>query len=92
MVDENRFVALGGDSDAVAERLEDGWTDALTVADAIRLAVSALAGPDRSLTGDDVEVAVLERIGTRRCFRRFTDPEVDAVLAGGPPPEPATED
>jgi proteasome alpha subunit len=91
VVDENRYVALGGDADAVAERLGAGWTDELTVTDALRLAVGALAGPDRTLTGDDLEVDVLERAGGRRCFRRFGDAEVDAVLGGAATPEPATE-
>jgi len=91
VVDERRYVALGGDADAVADRIESGWSDTLSVADALRLAVSALAGPDRALGGDDLEVAVLERAGARRCFRRFTDGEVDAVLGGAATPPPATE-
>ncbi len=91
VVDERRYVALGGDADSVAERIEAGWTDELTVAEALRLATSALAGPDRTLTGDDLEVAVLERDGVRRCFRRYTDDEVDAVLAGATPPPAANE-
>ncbi|MGD9753094.1 MAG: proteasome subunit alpha [Acidimicrobiia bacterium] len=93
VVDEKRFVALGGDAETVAERIDAGWTDELTVSQALQLAVSALAGPERTLTGDDLEVAVLERDGGRRCFRRLTDPEVDAIIGGqDPPPPPATED
>ncbi|MEZ5262213.1 MAG: hypothetical protein R2755_10670 [Acidimicrobiales bacterium] len=45
----------------MAERIDAGWTDELTVSQALQLAVSALAGPERTLTGDDLEVAVLER-------------------------------
>ncbi|MEZ5237378.1 MAG: proteasome subunit alpha [Acidimicrobiales bacterium] len=92
VVDEKRFVALGGDAETVAERIDAGWTDELTVSQALQLAVSALAGPERTLTGDDLEVAVLERDGGRRCFRRLTDPEVDAIIGGQDPPPPATED
>ncbi len=91
VVDEKRFVALGGDADAVAERVEQGWADDLSVTAALQLAAEALSGPERTLTGDDLEVAVLERSGERRCFRRYTDPEVDALLAGGEAPPPATE-
>jgi len=92
VVDERRYVALGGDADAVAERIESGWSDTLTVGEALQVAVAALAGPDRTLTGDDLEVAVLERDGQRRCFRRYSDAEVDTILAGSARPEVATED
>lgn len=92
VVDEKRYVALGGDADAVAERLEAGWSDTLSVGEAVVLTAKALSGPDRTLTGDDLEVAVLERNGVRRCFRRFTDSEVDAILASGATPPPSTED
>lgn len=91
VMDERRFVVLGGDADAIADQVEAAWGDEMTVASALRAAVSALAGPDRQLRGDDLEVAVLERVGARRCFRRLTDAEVDEVLAGGDAPEPATE-
>ena len=92
VVDEKRFVALGGDADAVAERLNAEWSDSIGLIEALRLAVSALAGAERTLTGDDLEVAVLERTGARRCFRRFADQEVDEMLAGVEVPESATED
>ena len=91
VMDERRYVVLGGDADSIAERLEGGWSDSFSVADGVRAATSALAGPDRQLRGDDLEVAVLERTGQRRCFRRFTDAEVDEVLGGGDPPDAAEE-
>ncbi len=91
VVDERRYVALGGDSDAVADRLEAGWSDELSVDQALHLAVGALSGPERTLTGDDLEVAVLERGGVRRCFHRLTDEQVDAALAGAPVPPPSEE-
>jgi proteasome alpha subunit len=92
VMDERRYVVLGGDADAIAERLEGAWSDTFDVAAGLRAAASALAGPDRQLGGDDLEVAVLERSGERRCFRRFTDAEVDEVLAGGASPEPVEEE
>jgi proteasome alpha subunit len=91
VMDERRYVVLGGDADAITERLEGAWSDTFGVADGLRAATAALAGPDRQLRGDDLEVAVLERAGERRCFRRFTDAEVDDVLGGGEPPVPAEE-
>jgi hypothetical protein len=54
--------------------------------------VAALAGPGRTLTPAELEVAVLVRGNGRRAFRRVTDEETGAALAGGeltvePPPE-----
>ena len=92
VVDERRFVALGGDADTLAERLDSGWSDNLTVLEALHLAVGALAGPDRTLTGDDLEVAVLDRHGPRRCFRRLTDAQVDELLASAPASVATEED
>jgi len=43
--------------------------------------VGALAGPDRTLVGDDLEVAVLARQSGRRAFRRVEGDELDALLA-----------
>jgi proteasome alpha subunit len=81
VVDEKRFSVLGGDADAIAQRAEDGWQEGLSLPAAVRVAVDALAGPDRTLRVDELEVAVLARSNGRRCFRRLEDPEVEAALA-----------
>ena len=41
---------------------------------------SALAGPDRALGAAELEVALLDRNGERRCFRRLDDDEVSGYL------------
>jgi proteasome alpha subunit len=69
--DERDFTALGGDAEAIRERLAAGWRDGLTEAEAIELGATALAGPDRTLSPDELEAAVLERGNGRRCFRRL---------------------
>jgi proteasome alpha subunit len=81
LMDEKHFSVLGGDADAIAQRTQDGWTDGIDLSAALKLAVSALAGPERTLSADDLEVAVLERSNTRRCFRRLDDAQVAALLA-----------
>jgi hypothetical protein len=43
--------------------------------------VNALAGPDRQLAGDDLEVAVLARQNGRRAFRRIEGDDLDGLLA-----------
>jgi proteasome alpha subunit len=80
LMDETHFSVLGGDADAIALRTQEGWAEGLDLAAAVKLAVGALAGPDRTLSADDLEVAMLERGNTRRCFRRLDDTEVAALL------------
>ena len=80
VMDEDRFSVLGGDAEAIAERLESGYQPGLDLGAALTLAVTALAGPDRSLGADALEVAGLERTAARRAFRRLTDPEVEAII------------
>jgi proteasome alpha subunit len=80
VIDESDAAVLGGDAEAVAERLEHALSDAPDLARALQAAVGALAGPDRTLGPDELEVAVLERNGARRCFRRLGDDEVAGLL------------
>ena len=82
VMDESRFTVLGGDAETIAERLESSWQADLSTGAAIRSAVAALSGPDRSLEPDDLEVAILERNGQRRSFRRIEGDELTAALAG----------
>ncbi len=49
VLDEKGFSVLGGDADAIGQRTQEGWSEGLTLGAAVRAAVSALAGPDRTL-------------------------------------------
>ena len=80
VIDESHFSVLGGDAEAVVERVRAGLGEAPDLAEAVRVAVAALAGPDRTLVAADLEVALLERNGARRCFRRLDDAQVAALL------------
>ncbi len=71
---------LGGETETIAMRLEEAWTEGWSLADALRAAVAALAGPDRTLTGTDLEVAVLTQGNGRRAFRRLAGEELAALL------------
>ena len=100
VVDEHGFTVLGGEADAIATRLKDTYQPGLTLDAALQAAVTALAGPGRTLTPAELEVAVLVRGDGRRAFRRLTDEATGAALAGGevtveappevPPPAEAT--
>ena len=71
---------LGGETEAIAQRLEEAWTEGWSLTDALRAAVAALAGPDRTLSGGDLEVAVLAQGNGRRAFRRLVDEELSTLL------------
>ena len=81
VVDELNFSCIGGDAEAVLERVRDGYDEGLDRDGAIRLANSALAGPDRTLEAGELEVAVLEGGNGRRCFRRHDDAAVAVTLS-----------
>ena len=72
VADEHGYAAMGGSAEHVSEYLKEHYRDGLELEDALRLAVEAL-GHDgtepRTVTGDRLEVAVLDR--TRRHPRKF---------------------
>ena len=78
--DESRWSVLGGEAEAISERLGDSHDPGVEIAAALQAAVSALAGPERTLVADDLEVATLDRTLGRRCFRRLALAEVDELL------------
>jgi len=80
--DESDFTVLGGEAEAIATRLGDAWREGLGLPEALHAAVSALAGPERSLSADDLEAAVLQRAnGRRRAFHRIEGEELSGLLA-----------
>jgi proteasome alpha subunit len=79
--DQQDHAALGGDSEAIIARLDESFTDGLDLAGAVRLGVSALSGPDRTIDAGELEVAVLERGNGRRCFRRLDDVALSSALS-----------
>jgi proteasome alpha subunit len=80
VMDERNYSVLGGDAEAINGRLAEVDVAGLTLGGAVQAATKALSGPDRSLTPDDLEVAVLARSNGRRCFRRLSDDEVAGLL------------
>jgi len=81
VMDEDHFTVLGGEAEAINARLEEAWNESLDLAGALRAAVGALAGPDRTLDAAELEAAVLERTDVRRAFRRL-ELEERATLLG----------
>jgi proteasome alpha subunit len=69
--DERRVTAIGGKAEALTEALRQGWSEGLTLDDAVALGKSAF----RTSEGRDPEgweAAVLDRTNGRRAFRRLT--------------------
>ncbi len=81
ITDEDRFAVLGGDAETITERVAAAWQPDWGMAAAIKAAAAALAGPDRTLAADDLEVAILSRGNGRRTFRRIDGDEMAQLLA-----------
>lgn len=83
IVDEQRFVAIGGDTEPITAALEQRWEPGLSRDAAVRLAVGVLAEvAGRELSGDVLEVSGLDATRPRRRFFRLRAAELDGILAG----------
>jgi proteasome alpha subunit len=82
VVDEDRYSVIGGDAEAIGQRLEAAYQPGLDLPTALRAGVAALAGPERTLSAGELEVAVLSRTNGRRAFRRIEDEELASLLGG----------
>jgi proteasome alpha subunit len=83
IVDEHRFVAIGGETEPLTRALESRWRPDLDRDMAVRVAVGALAeAAGRELPPEDLEVSGLDATRPRRAFFRLRDEALRAVLAG----------
>jgi len=80
VLDEQRFIVIGGDADSIRTKIETGFTPNLSLKESAQLAITALSSDDRKLTAHDLEVAVLQRNGARRCFKRISDQSLEDLL------------
>jgi proteasome alpha subunit len=95
VAEEHGFVVMGGQADKVAAILKERYVPAMSLTEAMTLAIAALAGQGdgnsaETVTGDQLEAALLERSRTHRAFRRLTGPRLDALLAEARPEVPDT--
>ena len=81
VMDMDTFAAIGGEAEAIRGRMEEAWERPAALPAAVGSAVAALAGPDRTLVADALEVAVQSRSNGRRAFRRIEGDELDGLLA-----------
>jgi len=81
LMDADRYVALGAESETISERMGESYDAGDDLAGALRKALAALSGPDRTIERVDLEVAVLSRGNGRRAFRRLAGEALDSLLA-----------
>ena len=80
VMDERDFSAIGGDAEAIRERLAETWVEGLDLGAAVKIGLDALSGPDREISPAGLEVADLTRGNGRRCFVRLDAERVTALL------------
>ena len=80
VMDTRGFMVVGGEADVIRGRMDEGWSQEMTLSEAVSASVSALAGPDRTLVPDDLEVAVLSRENGRRAFGRLEGDDLAGLL------------
>ena len=80
VMDTRGFVVIGGEADVIRGRMEEEWSQEMDLSEAVSVSVSALAGPDRTLVPDDLEVAVLSRENGRRAFGRLEGGDLAGLL------------
>jgi len=82
VADEQGFVAMGGRADDLNEQLKNGYAEGLSLADAVRMASSALARVEEKPSEvAHLEAATLDRTRGRRKFRRLGEGELAAMVA-----------
>jgi proteasome alpha subunit len=83
VADEDGYVAMGGRSEELSDKLRDAYRAGGSIADALRTAVAAMTSvEERSFEARGLEVAVLDRTRTRRKFRRLGQSELAPLLEG----------
>jgi proteasome alpha subunit len=100
--DEPGFVAFGGQADQVAAALKEGFSDGMSLTEALGAALAALAAPAAAtgaaaagngaqpeLTAANLEVAILDRARPHRTFRRLHGPRLEELIAASRAPAAA---
>jgi proteasome alpha subunit len=75
------YHAMGGESEGLLEAIKEAFVDGWELTTALKALVKILAGADREIPVEDLEVAILDRNAPRRTFRRLPDAEVTSLLA-----------
>ena len=80
VVDEHQFTVLGGDMETIRGRMAERFVTGSTLRDAVRCAHQALSPSDAPINSSELEVAVLARDNSRRCFQRLSESTITQYL------------
>ena len=81
VIDEKPFIVIGGDTDTIKTKVAAAFTDNLSLQEVCNLARTTLSSDERKLQASDLEVTLLQRNGSRRCFKRLSEESLATLLA-----------
>ena len=85
VADEQGYVAMGGQAEAISNALAEQWTQGMDLSTSLNLAVRLLGEfggeAQRTLTPAELEVAILDRNRPRRTFIRINGPRLEELLS-----------
>jgi len=80
VIDEHQFTVLGGDMEAIRGRMAERFIPGSSLQDAVKFAHQALSIGDTPIISSELEVAVLSRNSSRRCFTRLSESSITQYL------------
>jgi proteasome alpha subunit len=80
VIDEKPFIVIGGDTDSIKTKVAATFKNDLSLKEVCNLARTALSTDERKLHASDLEVTLLQRNGSRRCFKRLTEDSLATLL------------
>ena len=80
VIDEHQFTVLGGDMETIRGRMAERFVGGSSLQDAVKFAHQALSTIDLPINSSELEVAVLTRNSTRRCFSRLSEATITQYL------------
>ncbi len=80
VIDEHQFTVLGGDMETIRARMAERFVAGSNLQDAVKFAHQALSTTDLPINSSELEVAVLTRSSTRRCFSRLSEATITQYL------------
>ena len=86
VAEEHGFIVMGGNSEPIAAHVREHHNPDAPLSAALKLAVAALVLPSpdgaekRTISGDDLEAAVLDRTRPRRAFKRLVGTPLQNLL------------
>ena len=80
VIDEKPFIVIGGDTDTIKNKVASAFKTEMSIKDICNLARTALSSDERKLQASDLEVTLLQRNGSRRCFKRISEDSLATLL------------